>query len=172
MIRTEKRIAKFLFSQAIENQKAVIYTIAMRSYMMYGIVLLTSLLLFLGLFSCAQGPVVEKTTVEVTQTNFVDQTNYVSPPSSFSDVTFSLVEISESALVQPYHLVEGVLEGGFSSNDVRNFYLYITNNGFSNSFQFYSLSNFVGIISAPGHSKIFVHLSLTSKLNSSYTVGL
>lgn len=125
------------------------------------------------LFSCSQNPNVQQNVVNVTQTNQTNvhnQTNYVY--SLTSNVSFSLVGITESAIIQPYHLVEGVLGGGFSYNDVDKLYLVVTNNSFTNNFQFYSLSSFRGVISAPGYNNIYVLITLISKLNSSYTVGL
>lgn len=137
---------------------------------------LLSFLIGLVLFSCTQNPSVEKTNVNIIQTNELYQTNYVTQTNYVyglqSNVLFSLKEITESAIVQPYHLIEGSLEQGFTSNDIDSFYIYITNNGFSNNFKFYNLSNFTGIISAYGYSKVHITITLLSKLSSSYTVGL
>ncbi|MCX8029225.1 MAG: hypothetical protein N2712_04430, partial [Brevinematales bacterium] len=147
------------------------------------------LLIFL-IFSCAQNPSIETTTISLAQTNQFLQTNYINNTNTIyetninyttntniytvlltnyytntyqqtnyvyglqSNVYFSLVGITESVTIQPYYLVEGILEGGFSYNDVDKFYLIVTNNSFSNNFQFYSLSNFTGVISAPSHNNI------------------
>lgn len=109
-----------------------------------------------------------------TNTNYItnthNQTVYVYGLSS--NVSFSLVDVGEGAIVQPYYRFEGVLLEGFTYNDVDKFFIYITNNGFSNNFEFSTFSNFTGIISASGYSSVYAYITLFSKLNSSYTLGL
>ena len=129
------------------------------------------LLLVLIVFSCSQNPTVNDGNVNVYETNYVTnfQTNYFSYGAT--NVSFYLVNVSEGGFIQPFFLVRGVLDGS-TSNDVSGIYLYLTNSSFSNSAKFIDLSNFVVFLSAQGYDSVYVYVTLLSKYNSSYTLGL
>ncbi|MFN4244977.1 MAG: hypothetical protein ACK4F9_02380 [Brevinematia bacterium] len=133
-------------------------------------VILLQVIFVFVLFSCSQVPEVSGG-IDVYETNYTTnyQTNY--SYTSNTNVSFYLVNIQEGSIVQPFFLVKGVLANGATSSDVYNLYIYITNNGFSNSGQF-DVSNFSLILSAQGHDNIYVYVTLISKYNSSYVVGL
>lgn len=103
------------------------------------------------------------------QTNYVNETNYTDNIST--NVFFSILNLSEGSIIQPFFRLEGVLNNGFTISDVSNIYIYITNNNLTNYASFTSQTNFYSIISAQGYDKVYLYITLNSKLNSSYTVG-
>ncbi|MGC8964459.1 MAG: hypothetical protein ACP5KI_03740 [Brevinematia bacterium] len=100
--------------------------------------------------------------IYTTNTNYVDFVNTL--------ISFNLFNVSEDSIVQPIFKIEGAIDN--ISNNVSNFFLFITNNGYSNNATFVSASYFYIPFVASGYDKVFSYITLVSKQGDSYTIGL
>lgn len=100
--------------------------------------------------------------VYTTNTNYVDFINML--------ISFNLLNVSEDGMVQPIFRIEGIIDN--ISNNVSNFFIVVTNSGYSNNATFTSASYFYIPFVGTGYDKVYSYITLVSKQGDSYTLGL